>query len=228
MRLNINLATQPYEDARRFMMIWSAVLGVLLLLVLGLAIGVVRHWSSYRQMSSNINREQQILQDLNLKQQQDLAILNKPENKDVREKSDFINDLILRKQISWTTIFTNLEQLMPSHLRVIGIAPRLVDNRILLQVLLSGDSRDRAAELARRMEKSSVFRDAQIVSESHGESQTGQPGQMGQFEAMRFELEAEFLPSEAISTHAREGKSPQANSGAAGEGVQTAQNGGAH
>ena len=221
MRLNINLATQPYEDARRFMMVWSAVLGVLLLLVISLAIGVVKHWHSYREMSASIDREQQILQDLNQKQQVGLAILNKPENRDVREKSNFINELIQRKQVSWTTIFTNLEQLMPSHLRVLGISPQIKDNRIILQMQLGGDSRDRAAELARRMEKSSVFRDAQIVSESAAEGQNGQPG--GQNDIMRFQMTAEFLPAEALKPAAKNGPSQPATADS-----ETARNGGAH
>ena len=33
MRLKINLATQPYEDARRFLIAWSSVIGVLALMV---------------------------------------------------------------------------------------------------------------------------------------------------------------------------------------------------
>jgi len=219
MRLNINLATQPYEDARQFMILWSAVLGVLLLLVIGLAIGVIRHWHSYAQMSANINRERQILQDLDQKQQQDLAILNRSENRDVRQKSEFINSLIHRKQISWTTIFTNLEKLMPSHLRVLGIAPQIKDERIILQMELGGDSRDRAAELARRMEKSNVFRDAQIVSETAGQAQ------LGQSDSMHFQMTAEFVPGQTLPKPETEnGGTPQTNN--AGHPEQTARNGG--
>lgn len=191
MRLNLNLATQPYEDARRFMTLWSAVLGALLLLVIGLSIGVVKHWHSYREMSANIDRERAILSDLDNKQKQDLAILNKTENRDVREKSEFINSLIHRKEISWTTIFTNLEQLMPNHLHVIGIAPQIKEDHIILQMELAGDSRDRAAELARRMEKSNVFRDAQIVAESEGQAQPGQDDH-------RFQVITEYVPGQKL------------------------------
>src|SRR5579884_806364 len=116
MRLKINLASQPYEDARRFAIAWSTVIGVLVLLVIVLTIGVVKRWHHYREMSANLNRERQVLQDLDAKQKQGLAILNQPDNRDVREKSEFINSLIRRKQVSWTTIFAYLEQLMPSHL----------------------------------------------------------------------------------------------------------------
>ncbi len=191
MRLNINLATQPYEDARRFVTLWSAVLGALLLLVIGLSVGVIKHWHSYREMSANITRERAILSDLDNKQKQDLAILNRTENRDVREKSEFINSLIHRKEISWTTVFANLEQLMPNHLHVVGIAPQIKEDHIILQMELAGDSRERAAELARRMEKSNVFRGAQIVAETEAQAQPGQDNN-------RFQLTTEYLPGQTL------------------------------
>jgi len=193
MRTNINLASQPYEDARRFMIAWSSVVGVLLLLVIVLSIGVGKRWQQYRQMSKNLNAERQILQDLDNKQRQGLAILNQPDNRDVREKSEFINSLIRRKQVSWTTIFTDLELLMPPHLHVIGVAPVIKDDKIMVEMVLGGD-RDRALELARRMEQSNVFRDALVDTES---AEQAQPGQQGQ-DLWHFRISAEYMPGQAL------------------------------
>lgn len=189
MRTNINLASQPYEDAQRFIVAWSSIIGALLLVLIALSIGLVREWHHYRQVSGDLSRERQVLQDLNVKQQQGLAILNRPENRDVRERSDFINSLIRRKEVSWTTIFADLEQLMPSHLRVLAIEPEEKDDRIIIHILLAGDSRDRAAELAHRMEQSSVFRSAQIINEADGVAGQGTPGGSN-----RFEISSEYEP----------------------------------
>ena len=197
MRLNINLATQPYEDARRFLIAWSSVIGVLLLLVIVLTVGVVKRWQHYRQMSADLNRERQVLQDLDAKQKQGLAILNRPDNRDVRDKSEFINSLIRRKQVSWTTIFADLEQLMPSHLRVLGVEPIVKNDQIQIQMLLGGDSRERAAQLARRMETSNVFRDALIEDESAAESKPG-PSSTPAGDLMRFRITAEYVPGQAL------------------------------
>ena len=186
MRLNINLASQPYDDARRFMMIWSSMLGGLSVILLVLVIFLVRHWQNYRHMSANLHREDQVLQDLNNKQKQGMDILNESSNKDVRDRSDFINSLIQRKEVSWTRIFVDLERLMPSHLRVLGIAPKVKDDKIMIEMVLDGDSRERAAELARRMEQSNVFRDAQIDDEALGNN-NGQPD-------WHFHVTAEYLP----------------------------------
>src|SRR3954471_15330418 len=102
MRLNINLATQPYEDIRRFTANWTGILGALLISAVLLSVLVYRRWHEYRLVSKAISVERNVLQDLDAKQAQDLAILNRPENQDVRERSDFLNQLIRRKELSWT------------------------------------------------------------------------------------------------------------------------------
>jgi hypothetical protein len=192
MRLNINLATQPYEDARRFILKWSSILGALLVLAIILSALVVRRWQDYRRLSHSIAVERNVIQDLNAKQAEDLTILNRPNNREMRQRSDFLNQLIRRKEISWTRIFSTLEQTMPAHLRVLSMKPKIKENRIIISLELGGDSRDRAAELVRRMAKSSVFRNAQIVNERESEPSLG-----SQQDPMQFQITAEYVPNES-------------------------------
>lgn len=192
MRLNINLATQPYEDARRFILKWSSILGALLVLAIILSALVVRRWQDYRRLSHSIAVERNVIQDLNAKQAEDLTILNRPDNREMRQRSDFLNQLIRRKEISWTRIFSTLEQTMPAHLRVLSMKPKIKENRIIISLELGGDSRDRAAELVRRMAKSSVFRNAQIVNERESEPSLG-----SQQDPMQFQITAEYVPNES-------------------------------
>jgi hypothetical protein len=191
MRTNINLATQPYEDARQFTLQWSAILGGLLFLALLLSYAAVIKWHQYRQMSASIAREKNTLAEYDLKQAQDLAILSRAENQDVRERSEFLNGLIRRKEISWTKIFTDLEKMMPPHLRVLSVQPQIKDDQILVKMKLGGDSRDRAAELVRRMEKSRTFRNAQVLVENTNDTSQGQS------DPLRFEISSEYVPSTA-------------------------------
>jgi hypothetical protein len=191
MRLNINLASQPYEDARRFTAIWTGILGALLLSAILFSVLVYKRWHDYRQVSHAIAIERSVLDDLDAKQAQDLAILNRSENQDVRQRSDFLNQLILRKEVSWTKIFINLEGIMPPHLRVLSVQPSLKEDQIILNMQLGGDSRDRAAELVRRMENSKTFRNAQVVNETDNQ---GTVGQQQQQDPMHFVVRAEYLP----------------------------------
>jgi hypothetical protein len=198
MRLKINLATQPYEDARHFLVVWTGAIGVLVLLAVVLSYAVVTRWHQYKIMSGNLAREQQILDDLAAKQRQDLALLNKPENYDVRQRSEYLNELILRKEISWTKIFTDLEKMMPPHLRVLAIQPKVDGDQILISMMLGGgpDSRDRAAELVRRMEHSRTFRAAYITKENDGTAGPAASSLGPQSDSMRFQLTAEYVPGE--------------------------------
>lgn len=200
MRLKINLASQPYEDARHFLTQWIAVLGVLFLLAVVLSFAVITRWHQYRVMSANITREKQILADLENKQRLDIAILNKSENMDVRERSEYLNNLILRKEVSWTKIFTDLEKMMPAHLRVLAVQPKVDENQIMITMQLGGDSRDRAAELVRRMEKSTVFRNAYITTEVDNQAVQGGPAVQG--DANRFQVVAEYVPGSLSSAAA--------------------------
>jgi hypothetical protein len=188
MRLNINLATQPYQDARSFALRWGALLGFLVLLAAGLTYAVVNHWQTYRHLSAAVEREKQILSDYDNKQQQDLAILNRPDNQDVRQQSEFLNNLIKRKQVSWTRIFSDLEKIMPARLRVLAMEPSVAEDQILVKMVVGGDSRERAGELVRKMEQSGTFRFAQVVSEKSQERGNQQ-------DPLQFEITAEYNPS---------------------------------
>ena len=193
MRTNINLATQPYEDARHFLTHWISILGGLVVLAGLLTFAVVTRWHDYRQMTSNVNREKQVLAEFDSKQAQDLAILNRGSNQDVRERSEFINGLIRSKQVSWTRIFTHLEKMMPPHLRVLSVTPDLSQEQFVITLQLGGD-RNRAAELVRRMEQSRAFRNAQFVNES---DVGGGPGP-GQNDPFRFQIKAEYVPENEV------------------------------
>jgi type IV pilus assembly protein PilN len=190
MRLNINLATQPYEDVRRFMAVWTGILGALLVSALLLSALVYRRWHEYRLVSKAIAVERNVLQDLDAQQKQDLAILNRPDNQDVRERSEFLNQLIRRKEISWTRIFSELEKMMPAHLHVLAVQPKIEQDQIVISLQLGGDSRDRAAELVRRMEKSKMFRHAQFLAESDLEAASRPVDQ----DPKHFTVQAEYVP----------------------------------
>jgi type IV pilus assembly protein PilN len=203
MRPNINLATQPYEDVRRFTAIWTGLIGALLLSAIVLSVLVYKRWHEYRQVSRAISIEKNVLQELEDQQAQGLVILNRPENQEVRQRSDFLNQLILRKEVSWTKIFGSLEKMMPPRLRVLSVQPSVEQGQILISMQVGGDSRDRVAELVRRMERSKTFRNAQVVNET---DQAGGGGAQEQ-DPMRFSVRAEYVPG------AQEPERPESNTG---------------
>jgi len=189
MKFAINLATQPYQDARRFYLLWGAVLVAAALLTGALLYGAGSGWRHSHGISRQIAAEQRTLKQLQDRERADLAILNQPQNRDVRERSQVLNGLIRRKEFSWTLIFSDLEHLMPARIHVVSITPLLnKDNQIEVHMQVAGDSRDKAIELVDRMEHSPAFRHAQVLQEN-STPRAALPG-----DSVQFDLSAIYLP----------------------------------
>jgi type IV pilus assembly protein PilN len=182
MRVTINLASQPFEDAQRFVRQWTLRLGLVGLLTLMLVVGAVLRLRSWSVEERRIHDLQAQLAQGDREIGQAEAFLNRPENRDTRDKSLILNDLIARKSFSWTEVFSDLERIMPPRLHVVSIRPELTpDNQLALRMMVAGESRERALELVRRMEQSPRFRQPQIVAEARQE-QPQDPGDRVQFD----------------------------------------------
>ena len=168
MRLDINLASQPYEDARQFWVRWGTALAAVALVTLALVAMTVSGWLSARRDHAKIADLKANIAQRDRTRQQAENFLNRPENHTTRDQSQFINELIARKSFSWTRVLENLEKVMPARVHLVSIAPELdEDNQLTLKLWVAGDSRDRALELARRMEESRRFARTYIETESY-------------------------------------------------------------
>lgn len=188
MRVDINLASHPYEDAGPLWLRWGGALAAVGLLTLILLYSTLSGWAAARNDRSLIEqREQQIA----ARDQQKIKAeetLNLPANRGTRDRAQFLNDLFLRKAFSWTKLFEDLEQVMPARLHVVSIHPeRTSDNLLEIKIVVAGESRDRALELVRKMEGSQRFQQTQIEQESSSSGQT--PG-----DNVQFDISALYVP----------------------------------
>lgn len=174
MRLDINLATHAYEDSRQFWLRWGTGIAILGVVTLGLLIAAVTGWYNARLDRKKIGELKAEIAQRDQEQATAQAMLNRPENRVMREKSQYLNDLIVRKAFSWTQAIETLERLMPPKIHLVSIAPELnEDNQLAIKMVVAGDSSERAFELVRRMEASKHFRETRI------EGQTSQQGTEG-------------------------------------------------
>jgi type IV pilus assembly protein PilN len=188
MRVDINLATRPYEDSSSLLLRWGGALAALSLFTLVLLYMVGAGWAAARKDRSLIAlREQQIAARDQEKARAE-AILNLPENRSTRDRSQFLNDLFRRKAFSWTRVFEDLERVMPARLHLVSIQPATAsDNQLEFKLVVAGESRERALELVRKMESSQRFQQTQIQQES---SQGGQT----QGDNVQFDITAVYIP----------------------------------
>lgn len=202
MRLDINLATYPYEDSRRFWFRWGGALAMLGILTAGLLYHTGREWVDARkdhliraQYQQQIASRDEEVADAN-------ALMNLPQNRSIRDRSQFLNDLFYRKSFSWTQVFEQLEQVMPPRVHVVSITPELTsDNELAIKLVVAGDSHDRALELVRKMEESQHFRQTQIITET---AEAGNGTNAG--DTVKFDISALYLPT--IQTETKAGGTP--------------------
>lgn len=201
MRLNINLATQPYQDLRAFLFRW--VLGIVAVAVITLALlwAAVSTTISWHKTKSHADEYRAKIAQLDAEQASAKALLDRPENRATRDKSTFINRLISRKAFSWTEVLTDLESILPSGIQVVGITPQISDEgELQLRVAAAGPSRERAIELISRMEASSHFRNAMLMNDvAEQNSDSRNPGPP----TYRFDIAANYVPSYQRTTAAQ-------------------------
>src|SRR3979411_1219417 len=93
MRIDINLASQPYEDARQFWLRWGTALAAVAVLTLALLAGTVTGWLNARRDRAKIAdlRTRIAQRDETRRQAEDF--LNRPENRATREPAHLTHAL---------------------------------------------------------------------------------------------------------------------------------------
>jgi type IV pilus assembly protein PilN len=195
MRLDINLATQPYEDARGFWMRWGSAVAGLSLLTLALVYAAGLGWVNAQKDRALIRQAEQQIAQRDNEMQSAQALLNRPENAVIRNRSQVLNELFERKAFSWTKVFADLETIMPAHLHLVSIHPEISpDHQLQLKLSVAGESRERAIELVRNMEESRRFEQAHIEQET--EVVTPVAGDNAQFQ-----ISALYVPELEVVGH---------------------------
>lgn len=174
MRLDINLASTVYEDARDFWLRWGIGLGLLSVVTIGLLVMAISGFWAARQDRHQISELESKIAERDKERADAEALLNRPENRVIRDKSQYLNDLIARKAFSWTRAFEDLERVMPPRIHLVSIQPQLNDNNQLeIKMMVAGESQEKAIELVKHMEDSKHFRETRIEGIGPANAQPG-------------------------------------------------------
>jgi type IV pilus assembly protein PilN len=193
MRLDINLASSPYRDLRSFWLRWGGGLAAVVLLTIVLAYTSIAGWAAAGKDRDLIHQVQQQIDSRDHERQNAEALLGRPENVSIRDRSQFLNDLFERKAFSWTRVFEDLERVMPARLHVVSIHPEMSsEHELELKLMVAGESRDRALQLVRNMEESQRFEQTEIVDENVAAQQA--PG-----DNVQFNISALYVPAPEVA-----------------------------
>jgi type IV pilus assembly protein PilN len=167
-RFPINLATEPFRRDRPIL-VASIALAIVLALTLAVQSTVILRT---RQESAGVQKTIDVLQAqvnrLNAQQAQLDGRLRQPQNAEVLERSLLLNELIQRKAISWTRIFSDLEKVVPWNVRLVSVRLPQIDtrNHVLLDMIVGADEPGSVLELFKRLEASPQFGPTSVLSSS--------------------------------------------------------------
>ncbi|MEO6119636.1 MAG: PilN domain-containing protein [Terriglobales bacterium] len=190
MRFDLNLATHPYEDSRRFYSQWVPALVLLAALAIGLSWFAYSQYAEYRRQNRELSELQSQIREWEKVKAEATEVLGRPDNSGTRDQAAYLNDLFRRKAFSWTQVMADLEKIMPAQVQVASIKPTLTPEGALeFSLIVNTRRRDQAIELVRRMEGSPRFVFPDIRAER---AQT--EGKSGQAE-YSFEISALYRPA---------------------------------
>jgi len=165
-RVPINLAREPFRRDRPALvgLVAAAVVSALLLVFLLMRMVSERHEAA--DTRATISRLNAQIRTLDADQAKLNALLRKPENAVVLERSVFLNTLIDRKSISWTKIFADLEKVMPYNVRLMSVRLPEVNtsNEVLLDMFVGAKEVAPVLEFLKRLEASPQFGPTSVLN----------------------------------------------------------------
>ena len=158
LRVPINLASEPFQQTRRILVI-SGAIALLLVGTLGLLTMLSSFESGHAtEARQAIARLQAQILKVNAEQSQLEGALRQPANAEVLDRSAFLNSLIYAKAISWTRMFDDLEKVLPHNVRLISIRPSATgQSQIMLDMVVGSESAEPVIKFLQNLEASPQF-----------------------------------------------------------------------
>ncbi len=157
MIVRFNLATEPLETHRKFLVFsWTAgTVAALLFLALGYHVYTVRRLeANFRLQRANLSTE---IERLTSQRQQLDAFFSRRENAELHDRAVFINNIIDARSFNWTRMFVDLEKVLPGGVRVLDIEPSQVNGQAAVRLTVGATSEEAKTEFLKSLEGSGVF-----------------------------------------------------------------------
>jgi hypothetical protein len=163
---DLNLSTQPFPAYRLINVGLVIVLVVLTILSVWQASGFLRY-SDMAQSIRATEAESRVQAEALGKRVAELETrLDRPESTAKLNEIAFLNNLILRKDLSWTRLFRVLEDILPENVHLTTLGPEIgADGEIILQLGLKARSIDDVKQFLQRVEQSPLFEKINLTVE---------------------------------------------------------------
>jgi type IV pilus assembly protein PilN len=155
----INLASEPFQRTRAVVAASAAGCVALLLLLVVQVSHILSERGQAAETRAAIGHLDRQLKIVGSAQGRLDATLLEPVNAEVLDRSLFFNTVILRKSISWTRLFADLEQVVPNDVRLVSVRLPEIDtrNRVLLDMVVGANDAGSVVAMIKRLQASPLF-----------------------------------------------------------------------
>ncbi|MDE3199964.1 MAG: PilN domain-containing protein [Acidobacteriota bacterium] len=196
MRIGINLATRPFTDIGPILK--RLRIGMSILALVAIALGFGLH--ALHQKAEEARARQQVVENqivsVNHERQNAEAMMRKPENAQVLDEAQNLNQLFDVKGFSWTLAMEDLETTLPGGVQVTTLEPARDKNGNITVKLRVLGPREKDIAFVQNLEHSHHFLSPRIVGESSENSDSaGQRyTQVSASNRVNFEIQADYNP----------------------------------
>ena len=159
MKVQINLASEPFRRDRA-MLVASSACAVILIALLGvLFLLIVAERSRQTETRTAVARLNSDLSAISAEQTRLDNTLRQPMNAEVLERSLLLNSLIQRKSISWTKLYADIEGVKPDNVRLIQVRLPQINSRneVTLDMEVGAQNQGPVIEFLKRLQDSPLF-----------------------------------------------------------------------
>jgi type IV pilus assembly protein PilN len=159
MRVHINLATEPFRRDRPMLAASVACAAVLVALLGVLVFLIVSERSRQTETRAAVAKLNADLRAISTEQVRLDTTLREPMNAEVLERSLLLNSLILRKSISWTKLYADIEGVKPDNVRLIQVRLPQINSRneVTLDMEVGAQSQGPVIEFLKHLQDSPLF-----------------------------------------------------------------------
>jgi type IV pilus assembly protein PilN len=159
MRIQVNLASEPFRRDRPMLAATAACSLVLIALLGVLFLLIVSERSRQTETRTAVAKLNSDLRAITAEQTKLDATLHLPMNAEVLERSLLLNSLIQRKSISWTKLYADIEGVKPDNVRLIQVSLPQINtrNEVTLNMEVASQSQGPVIEFLKRLENSPLF-----------------------------------------------------------------------
>jgi hypothetical protein len=164
--LDLNLSTRPFPAYRLINIALAMILGGLLILSGWQASGFIRFSRLARPLKPTEIDARVEAESLGKRVADVESRLDRPEATAKLNEIGFFNRLITRKNLHWTRLFADLEEMIPNDVHLVSLRPDVgATGAITLQIELKGRSINDVSQFIHRLEKSPLFQNITVSTE---------------------------------------------------------------